>query len=125
MNGKLIHTIYFYVVSFMALVILVIGIFKSVNYGVNVSQFSKYPLPYSQPCDFGPYPMKAPGVMGEPGASVSAEELKLQKEQCLTNQETESKKQQIHDLRDALAFTLIGGLLFALHFPVALRKSKS
>ena len=76
MSGKLIALIYFYLISAAALALIVIGIFNSVNYFVNTTQFEKYPLLYrNENCDL-PYAtdMYSMPVRPEGIASPSAKE---------------------------------------------------
>ena len=125
MTGRTISLAYFYIVSLGALILLVVGVFSSVNYLVNVTQYDKYPLRYEQPCEtmYGPVPEK-PYLPDSPNqASPTAQELETQKEECLKTKEQDRKKQQIEDLRTALSFTIVGLILFVIHFPIALKRS--
>jgi hypothetical protein len=131
MSGKLVGLIYFYVVSAAALALIVIGIFSSVNYLINITQFDKYPIRYRSEADcenmYSGYgkPISAPGVIDAPIQSTpSAQEIERLKNQCLSQFETERKQQQIDDLKNSITFTLIGAILFAIHFPLARRQSK-
>src|SRR3989344_6164794 len=128
MSGKTIATIYFYVISAASLALIVIGIFNGVNFLINSTLYDKYPLKYPQgscesyPYKFGPYPaMDARGEVGTP----SAEELKKQKQACLKQENALSKQQKIDDLRNAVTFTLVGTVLFLIHFPLARKQSNS
>lgn len=120
MSGKIIATIYFYVISAASLALIVIGIFNAVNFIINSTQYDKYPLRYPQgscesyPYKFGPYP-----------ATPSAEEAEKQKQDCLKQENALSKKQKIDDLKNAITFTLVGIVLFSIHFPLARKQSKT
>ena len=128
MSGKTIATIYFYIISAASLALIVIGIFNSVNFLINSTQYEKYPLRYPQgscegyPYKFGPYP--AMDVRAIP-ATPSAQELEKQKQECLKQENALSKQQKIDDLKNAITFTLVGAVLFLIHFPLARKQSKS
>ncbi|MBI2019829.1 hypothetical protein HYS94_00200 [Candidatus Daviesbacteria bacterium] len=128
MSGKTIATIYFYVISAASLALIVIGIFNAINFLINITQYDKYPLRYPQgSCEvysfkFGPYP--AMDTRGVP-ATPSAEELEKQRQLCLEQEEQERKQHQIDDLKNAITFTLVGIVLFSIHFPLARKQSKS
>lgn len=125
MSGKTIATIYFYVISAASLALIVIGIFNVVNFGINSTQYEKYPLRYPQgncesfPYKFGPYPMGDIRM-----ATPSAQELEKQKQDCLKQENALSKQQKIDDLKNAITFTLVGTVLFLIHFPLARKQSK-
>lgn len=127
MSGKTIAIIYFYLISAASLALIVIGIFNSVNFVINSTQYDKYPLRFSQgscegyPYKFGPYP--AMDVRGMP-ATPSAQELEKQKQDCLKQEDALSKQQKIDDLKNAITFTLVGTILFLIHFPLARKQSK-
>lgn len=128
MSGKTIATIYFYIISAASLALIVIGIFNAVNFGINSTQYDKYPLRYPQgscenyPYKFGPYPVM--DVRGVP-ATPSAEEVEKQKQDCLKQENALSKQQKINDLKNAITFSLVGTVLFLIHFPLAIKQSKS
>ncbi len=131
MSGKTIGLIYFYVVSAASLALIVIGVFSSVNYLINITQFDKYPLRYRSEaeCDSmypylgKPVPGNAPIDMPVP-ATPSAEEVEQRKQQCKDQIENERKLQKVEDLRNAITFTLIGLILFGIHFPLARKHSR-
>lgn len=129
MSGKTIATIYFYLISAASLALIVIGIFNAVNFVINSTQYEKYPPRYAQgSCESypfkygGPYP--AIDVRGFP-ATPSAKELEDQKQACIKQEEIESKQHKIDDLKNALTFTLVGLVLFAIHFPLARKQSQT
>lgn len=129
MSGKTIATIYFYIISAGAIVLMVIGIFNTVNFIINSTQYEKYPLRYPQgscegyPFKFGgPYPaIDARGVPATP----SAKEIEEQKQACLKQEDALSKQQKIDDLKNSATFSLVGLILFAIHFPLARKQSNS
>lgn len=134
MPGKTIATIYFYVLSAAAIALIVIGIFNIVNFIINSTQFEKYPLRYGgvSNCEYavdGSYPRgPVPAVkMMPPGgeSTPSAEEIQRAKEQCLKNEEADRKQHKVDDLKNSITFTLVGIVLFLIHFPQARKQSKS
>ncbi|MBI2334566.1 hypothetical protein HYU96_02080 [Candidatus Daviesbacteria bacterium] len=135
MTGKIIATIYFYIISAASLALIVIGIFNAVNFGINITQYEKYPLRFPQgscesyPFKFGPYPVIERGVPATPSATLgtgpSAGEMEEQKKACIKQEDELSKKQKIDDLRNSITFTFIGTVLFLIHFPLARKQSKS
>ncbi len=133
--SKIIATIYFYIISAAAIALIVIGIFNSVSYLINSTQYDRYPLRYGgiSNCEFAnDFPYRGPGVVamkpGFPGGPMettpSAEEMKKAKEQCLKNEEAERKSHQVDDLKNAITFTLVGLVLFVIHFPQARKRSE-
>ena len=125
--GRLISLIYFYLVSIIGLVLLIIGLYNAVSYTVNITQYNKYPLRYAgnENCDYltRPEVPEKPVVDGDSLASLSAEEREQQKQDCEKRVETERKQTQVNDIKNAIYFTLIGALLLGIHLPIALRKS--
>ena len=127
MSGKTIATIYFYLISAASLALIVIGIFNTVNFFINITQYDKYPLRYSQgDCEGGfgyPMPYK---IMPTDGieATPSAQDLEKQKQVCQKQQEQDRKQHKIEDVRNAITFTLVGLVLFSIHFPLARKQSK-
>lgn len=127
MSGKLIATIYFYLISAASLVLIIIGIFNGVNFLINSTQFEKYPLRYQQgDCEvFGlPYPYKIAPETTRFDSSISAGEKQKQVENCEKQQELDRKQHKVEDLKNALTFTLVGLVLFLIHFPLARKQSK-
>src|SRR3989344_2945080 len=130
MPGKTIATIYFYIISAASLALIVIGIFNAVNFLINSTQYDKYPLRYGgiSNCDYvdGYSRAPVPAVkMIPPESTPSAEESKRIKEQCLINEEAERKQHKIDDLKNAITFSLVGLILFSIHFPLARKQSNS
>lgn len=128
MSGKTIATIYFYIISAASLALIVIGIFNGVNFVINSTQYDKYPLRYGPGGDceggFGyPMPMKVSPIDGRE-STPSAKDLEKQKQICLKQQELDRKQHKIEDLKNALTFTLIGIVLFSIHFPLARKQTK-
>lgn len=112
--NKLIPTIYFYVLSLIGFILLIIGIFASIHYVVNVTQYSQYPLGYDGPqrCAMQPAIAEKPT---EPNTS---------REDCLKGIEQERKQLQVTDLEKAISFTLIGLIVFCIHFYYARRRTE-
>src|SRR3989344_5549146 len=130
MSGKQIGLVYYYIVSAAALALIIIGIFNSVNFLINVTQYKDYPLRYqNQDCSSTyPVPMKvapAPIEQSYPiSATQSAQEAEKQKQLCLKQVEEQSKRQKLDDLKNSITFLSIGLVLFLIHFPIARRNSK-
>jgi len=128
MSGKTIATIYFYLISAASLALIVIGIFNAVNFLINSTQYDKYPLRYPQgSCEISPYKFGHYPVMDIRGevATPSAAELEKQKQECLKQEDAERKQRKIDDLKNAITFTLVGLVLFSIHFPLARKQSTS
>lgn len=133
MSGKTIATIYFFVISAASLVLIVIGIFNAVNFVINSTQYEKYPLRYGgvSNCEFTKdYPIGGgmTRVMVEPAESVpatsNAEVDPQARERCLANEEEERRQHRVDDLKNAITFTLVGVVLFLIHFPQARKRSQ-
>lgn len=129
MSGKTIATIYFYLISAASLALIVIGIFNSVNFVINSTQYDKYPTRYGPPgsCEFYPVPYRVDVKAGvaDPESTPSAEELEKQKQNCLRQEEIDRKQHRLDDMKNALTFSLVGTVLFLIHFPLARKQSKS
>lgn len=134
MSGKIVATIYFYLISIGAIVLMVIGVFDIVNLFVNSTQYSEYPLRYNaiSNCEYvnngnygGPMPMTNVKVMPQAltDATPSAEDIQKAQEQCLKNDEADRKLHQVEDIKNALTFPLVGIVLFLIHFPMARKQS--
>lgn len=127
MSGKTIATIYFYLISAAALALIVIGIFNGVNFVINSTQYEKYPLRFGQVIDcnnnFGPVPYKIISPTSPESATPSAQDLQKQKQQCETNVELQRKQYRLDDIKNTVAFTLVGIILFSIHFPLARKHS--
>lgn len=134
MSGKLIGQIYFYLISAASLALIVIGVFNAVNFVINTTQYDKYPMRWGavSSCDYvsgdykvGPQMMNisVPGGV-VPETTPSAQEIEKQKQLCLKNEEADRKQHKVDDLRNAVTFSLIGTVLFLIHFPQARKLSK-
>jgi hypothetical protein len=124
--GKLISLIYFYLVSIIGIILLIAGLYNAVSFAVNSVVYDEYPLRYAgnEDCSYltqtaPAKPMPATDTL----ASISAEEQQTQKAACERRVEAERKQHQVDDIKNGIYFTLIGIILLALHFPVALRRS--
>lgn len=126
MIGKQVSLIYFYLISAGALGLIVIGIFNSVNFMVNITQYKEYPLRYQQDCE-NIYPASVkivPPSVGYPfPATQSAAEVDVQRQVCQRNVEKQRKQQMLDDLKNSITFSLVGSILFLIHFPIARRQS--
>lgn len=122
---KLIPTIYFYVLSLIGFILLIIGIFASIHYVVNVTQYAKYPLGYDGPqrCAMTPGTMQSPA---SPENEITKPVLEqTSREDCLKGIEQERKQLQVTDLEKAISFTLIGLIVFGIHFYYARKKTEN
>lgn len=131
MSGRQISLVYFYLISAGALALIVIGVFSTVNFIINVSQYEEYPLGYYQEdCSMDPYkyqprgPYPAEVSMAPMISTPSAQEREEQKKNCEKRVESERKQRRIDDLKSAITFTLVGSVLFLIHFPLARKHSK-
>lgn len=124
MSGRQVSLVYFYLISAGALALIVIGVFNSVNFLLNITQYKDYPLRYQQDCE-SIYPSVKLMVPGYPiPATQSAFEMEQQKELCQRNLDKLRKQQKLDDLRNSITFTAVGTILFLIHFPIARRQSK-
>ena len=130
MSGKTIATIYFYIISAASLALIIIGIFNGVNFVINSTQYDKYPSRFNAvySCDFpyegpyrGPYPVKG---LGPEEATPSAADQERSRQQCIKNEAADRKQHQVDDLKNASTFSLVGIVLFLIHFPQARKFSK-
>jgi len=114
---KLIPQIYFYVVSLIGLVLLIIGVFADVHYIINISSGGPYPLAYSLPerCST---PMFA-----VPAGEKQVPDAQSTYAACVKSVEDERRATQRNDLEKALSFTIVGLIVFGIHFYFA-RKQK-
>lgn len=129
MNGRVVSLIYFYLVSVVAIVLLMFGAYNGITFAVNSTQFEKYPLPWGgeDRCAYTMSPPMQVALAPSGTPQQSAEEKKAMEEQknsCLRSLEMERKQNKVNNLKDALTFTLLGLILFGTHFPLALRRSK-
>lgn len=124
MSPKVIAAIYFYLVSAGSLILIVIGIFSIVNFIVNSTQFKEYPLPYYENCEnqIGSARPTSPDANSE--ASLSASERAEMLKSCQKNLEQRRVQQRVDDLKGAITFTLVGLILFGIHFPLARKQTK-
>ena len=115
---KLISTIYFYLLSLIGIILLVIGIFTDIHFIVGVTTYSKYPLPNG---------MENQCIYSVPQAPLGEKQQQsIYKEQyniCVKNLDQQRLITKKQDLEKALSFTIIGLLLFGIHFYFA-RKQK-
>ena len=125
--GRLISLIYFYLVSIIGLILLIIGIYNIVTFTVNSIQYDKYPLRYAGNEECGYYSREAIPAKPIEGNSIaptlSPEEVENQRKACEVRVERERKQQKVDDMKNSIYFTLTGVILLAIHLPIALRKS--
>lgn len=125
MNGRVISLIYFYLVSIIGIVLLIVGTYNTVTFVVNTTQFDKYPLQYGgeDRCAYTTLPQTVPDKSAtEP--SVDKKALEEQRKTCLQTLEMERKQHKVNNLKDAITFSLIGIALIGSHLTLGLRRSK-
>lgn len=126
MSGKQIGIIYYYLVSAASLALIVVGIFNSANLLVNLTQYDEYPLQYlAEDCENFRSPVKGPYPTEITPASMSATEKEDLEKSCQTRVERERKARRLEDIKSSVLFTLIGTVLFAIHFPQARKQSRN
>lgn len=127
MTGKQISLIYFYLVSAASLALIVIGIFSIVNFSLNSLYYEKYPLRYfGEDCEYDPYRYQPKGPYPAeitPNSTPSAEEREEAKRICEKRAGDERLRIKVDDIKNALTFTIVGTVLFLIHFPIARRLS--
>lgn len=123
--GRLISLIYFYLISVIGLILLIIGLYNSISYVVNITQYDIYPLRYagSENCDYLTQTVPVKTLPSEKETSPSSQEAERQKKDCVKRVGTERKQTKVNDLKNSLYFTFVGALLLGIHLPIALRKS--
>ena len=116
---KLIPAIYFYLLSAIGMVLLIIGLFNSVHYITGITAYDKYPLRNGAEsrCDY----MPTVPVPVEGQKSISVDNAKPD---CLKSLEKERATTKADDLEKSISFTTIGLLIFGIHFYFA-RKQKT
>lgn len=104
---KLIPTIYFYVMSAVGMIIFIIGLFNTFHFVTGVVFYSKYPLSLGAEtqCDFLPQPVISPNQQS--------------RDVCLRNLELLRAHQKTDDLEKAVSFTVIGLIVYLIHFNFA------
>ncbi len=126
--GKLISLIYFYVISAISIGVMIFAAFSWGNLILNSTMFEQYPLRYGvancegkYPSYNGVYPVMDSGTKE---ATISAEDREELRKQCVVQSEYDRKQHRLEDIRDSVVSTLVGVVLFLLHFPQAKKLSK-
>ncbi len=57
-------------------------------------------------------------------ATQSSQEVNIQRQLCQKQIAEQSKRQKLDDLKNSITFSLVGLILFVIHFPIARRNSK-
>ena len=112
---KTIPLLYFYTVSLIGFVLLIIGIFSSIHYFVNISSYTDYPLGYIPETRCAP--MQAPPQV-VPG-KIDTTQTQQSYLDCIKNIQAERQILKTKDAEKALSFTIIGLLVFGIHFAYA------
>lgn len=108
----LVRKIYLYALSFIGLILVVIGLVKLVNLGLKAYIFTNAD-------DYYAYPMAAPVAPGDKGASVAQpNEADLK-----TYQDKQVANQRERDASDSLAMIIVGLPLYLYHWSV-IKKDK-
>lgn len=112
---KLIPAIYFYLLSAIGMVLLIIGLFNTTHFITGVVAYDKYPLRNGSEarCDYLPQPVPLDGQKMAPSNT---------KEDCLKSLEKERATTKADDLEKSISFTAIGLLVFGIHFYFARRR---
>lgn len=128
--GRLISLIYFFIISTIGLILLIIGLYNAVSLGVNLTQYDKYPLNFSGQgsCDsfstVSPMTSSDSVIEAVPIKVANEKENARQKALCEERIVQERKQHQVDDTKNAIYFTLIGVILLAIHLPIAVRRSR-
>lgn len=112
---KLIPSIYFYVLSLVGMVLLIIGLFTATHYIVGTTMYPKYPLQYGNESRCA--------IQMVPAGEKSAVTPEQVRSSCLQDLENERSIIRANDLEKSISFTLIGLAVFGIHFYFA-RKTK-
>lgn len=127
MSGKRISLIYFYVISTISLILIIFGIYSTATFVLNTVLYEKYPLKFiSEDCENFGYPYRGPvpaEIDKQAQASLSAEERDRLVKSCERRVEEERKLHRIEDIRNSVVFTLVGTVLFVIHFRLARKNS--
>lgn len=113
---KTIPLLYFYIVSLIGFILFIIGIFSSVNYFVNIFAYDRYPLGYNPETRCAP--MQAPTQAMLP-AKIDAGLSQQSYRDCIKSVQDERQQRKVQDAEIALSFTIIGLLIFGVHFSYA------
>ncbi len=117
---KLISILYFYILSIVGMVLIIIGLFNAFHFIVGITAYGKYPLRYNaeSQCSYIYKPMSVDMQKD----SRSDKEIK---DECLQGLEKERMNAKIDDLEKSVAFTIIGLLIFGSDFYFARKEKKS
>ncbi len=119
---KLIPTIYFYLLSAIGMVLLIIGLFNSVHFITGITAYDKYPLRFGAEsrCEYiaKPVPVEETPLRSSSSAGQA-------KEDCLKSLEKERATTKADDLEKSISFTTIGLLVFSIHFYFARQQRKA
>ena len=111
--AELIKSIYLYLFTAIGLILIIVGIFQTSNYVINLIAFDNYQLGYEENrCDYVTQPIAV-----EAG-KTPVQDPTLQKEQkdkCLKTLEEFRRYKKITDGARAITFLIVGGGVFAFH----------
>ncbi len=116
---KLIPLIYFYLLSLIGMILLIFGVFFTTHFLIGNFAYDQYPLKYGNEsrCMTPSYPVPAKGENNE----YSSDEMR---KDCLATLKDERQQTKIEDLEKSISFTLVGLIVFGVHFYFA-RKQKA
>src|SRR5579883_2509854 len=96
-----IATLYYYTLSLVGFVLLIVGIFASIHYVIGVTQYSQYPLGYSTATRCLPMAEPVPaGTVAPKKAPANTAYL-----ECMKGIEQDREALQTADLEKAFSFT--------------------
>ena len=113
--SKTIPVLYFYLLSAVGMILIIIGLFNSFKYAVNTIAYDKYPLQYGSEmrCTTMYPPFSSAETVPQKEKALPNEKIK---EDCLKGLEEERQIQKVNDLQNSIAYTVIGSLVFGIHF---------
>ena len=115
-----VKTIYLYVVSIVALIILCIGVYRVVDYSTRKFVFGKYVMDFYEEDRCMNMPTYIPSSDGS-SKPMTDTQIKDQKDTCQKSVEQSRKYREVLDLTGSLTTLLLGAGLYYSHF-VYLRK---
>lgn len=115
-----VKTIYLYVVSIVALIILCIGVYRVVDFATRKFVFGKYVMDFYEEERCMNMPTYIPSSDGSTKSMTDAQ-AKEQKDTCQKSLEQSRKYREVLDLTGSLTTLLLGSGLYYSHF-VYLRK---
>jgi hypothetical protein len=102
---KLIPTIFYYILSLIGIILLIIGAFNSIHFALGSTLYDKYPLRYNDEsrCFFPPN-------------DVSPQQVVQSRQECYANLESERIHTKYDDMEKSISFIIIGIAVYGLNF---------